>query len=112
MGTRFAVMDGGDASGIEDFASIDRGIDQPVIAAFHPTLDVAFEIGEAVSKDRTAISCSVSTEIDEAIFTWGKGFEELLHDGKMFALFENIQDKFSIFVHQGFDRAFFGNGDS
>lgn len=104
------MMDGSDSGGIEDFASIDRGIDQPMIAAFHPAVDVAFEVGEAVGENLAAVGGGVDIDADEAIFPWGKGFEELLHQGNVLALFEDIQNEFTVFVHQGFDRAFFGDG--
>ena len=38
----FAVPDGGDSGGFEDFAVCHERVDEPVITAIHPVLDSAF----------------------------------------------------------------------
>ncbi len=82
-----------------------------MIAAFHPALDVAFEVGEAIGEDLAAVGGGFDVNADEAVFARSEGFEELFHQGDVFALFEDVEDEFTVFVHQGFDRAFFGDGD-
>jgi hypothetical protein len=45
MTARFTMVNGGDSIIIEYLATIDRGINQPVIATFHPIIYRTFEIG-------------------------------------------------------------------
>ena len=62
------MLHGSNARDFQYVAFVDLGVDQPAIAAQHPTLDCAFYISQRLIQDQAAIASRMVGEVSEGIF--------------------------------------------
>ena len=72
-------MHGRAGAGIEDASPDHFGIEQPVVATFHPLPHRGLQPGEGLRQDRLPPRALLQVEAGETIGAGGKGLEELLH---------------------------------
>jgi hypothetical protein len=98
------------AVGVRDFAVLHGAVDNPVVADFHAAGDFAFQVSQGVCQKGEPLVAGRVRTAGEAVGTGGKALEEVLHQGQVFAFFQNIQHKLVAHLHQGFDRPVFSHG--